>query len=119
MADAAAPSRDYRDTVFLPETHFPMRAGLPRLEPEILERWRKQGREAAALEELAAAPGEFRDDPAELLIREEQEAAFMKLLSRLPVAQRSVLLLQAASATAATVTAAAAAPRRRDRVAGK
>ena len=28
-----------------------------------------------------------------LLIREEQEAAFMKLLSRLPVAQRSVLVL--------------------------
>jgi isoleucyl-tRNA synthetase len=32
---------DYRDTVFLPETPFPMRAGLPRLEPEILERWRR------------------------------------------------------------------------------
>ena len=58
-----------------------------------IQRWRKQGREAAALEELAAAPGEFEDDPAELLIREEQEAAFMKLLSRLPVAQRSVLVL--------------------------
>jgi isoleucyl-tRNA synthetase len=43
MADDAAPSRDYRDTVFLPETPFPMRAGLPKLEPEILERWRKQG----------------------------------------------------------------------------
>jgi RNA polymerase sigma-70 factor (ECF subfamily) len=58
-----------------------------------IQRWRKQGREAAALEELAAVPGEFRDDPAELLIREEQEAAFMKLLSRLPAAQRSVLVL--------------------------
>ena len=31
--------RDYRETVFLPETPFPMRAGLPRLEPQILERW--------------------------------------------------------------------------------
>jgi isoleucyl-tRNA synthetase len=41
MADDASPQRDYRDTVFLPETQFPMRAGLPRLEPEILERWRK------------------------------------------------------------------------------
>ncbi len=58
-----------------------------------IQRWRKQGREATALEELAAAPGEFRDDPAELLIRAEQEAAFMRLLSRLPVAQRSVLVL--------------------------
>ena len=58
-----------------------------------IQRWRKQGREAAALEELAAAGGEFKDDPAELLIREEQEAAFMKLLRRLPVEQRSALVL--------------------------
>ena len=58
-----------------------------------IQRWREQGRETAALDELAAALGEFKDDPAELLIREEQEAAFMKLLSRLPVAQRSVLVL--------------------------
>ena len=41
MADDAKPSRD--PTVFLPETPFPMRAGLPRLEPEILERWRRIG----------------------------------------------------------------------------
>jgi isoleucyl-tRNA synthetase len=32
---------EYRDTVFLPQTPFPMRAGLPKLEPEILESWRK------------------------------------------------------------------------------
>ena len=58
-----------------------------------LQRWRKQGREAAALEEFAAAPVDSGDDPAELLIRAEQEAAVMKLLNQLPVAQRSVLLL--------------------------
>jgi isoleucyl-tRNA synthetase len=39
MADDAAPSRDYRETVFLPETPFPMRAGLPQKEPAILQRW--------------------------------------------------------------------------------
>ena len=40
MADDAAPaSRDYRETVFLPDTPFPMRAGLPVKEPEILARW--------------------------------------------------------------------------------
>ena len=42
MADDAAPNsatRDYRETVFLPETSFPMRAGLPQKEPAILERW--------------------------------------------------------------------------------
>ena len=30
---------DYRDTIFLPRTDFPMRAGLPKLEPQILKRW--------------------------------------------------------------------------------
>ena len=39
--DAELPSRDYRETVFLPETPFPMRAGLPQKEPEILARWAK------------------------------------------------------------------------------
>ena len=37
--DADMPSRDYRETVFLPETTFPMRGGLPQKEPEILARW--------------------------------------------------------------------------------
>ena len=32
---------DYKDTVFLPKTDFPMRAGLPKREPEILAWWRK------------------------------------------------------------------------------
>ena len=30
---------DYRSTVFLPRSDFPMRAGLPKREPEILARW--------------------------------------------------------------------------------
>ncbi len=34
---------DYRDTVFLPETEFPMRAGLPAREPDWLARWEKIG----------------------------------------------------------------------------
>src|SRR5581483_6042334 len=36
--DAEKPLRDYRETVFLPETPFPMRAGLPQAEPKVLER---------------------------------------------------------------------------------
>ena len=39
---AAATARDYRETVFLPETAFPMRAGLPQKEPEILAAWAEQ-----------------------------------------------------------------------------
>ncbi|UTW54854.1 isoleucine--tRNA ligase [Kordiimonas sp. SCSIO 12610] len=34
--------RDYRDTVFLPKTDFPMRAGLPKREPEFLKRWEEE-----------------------------------------------------------------------------
>ena len=33
----------YRDTVFLPETDFPMRAGLPQREPDWLARWERIG----------------------------------------------------------------------------
>jgi isoleucyl-tRNA synthetase len=44
--------RDYSQTLFLPQTEFPMRAGLPQKEPELLKRWQtldlyKRLREAA------------------------------------------------------------------------
>ena len=32
-------SLDYKSTLFLPRTDFPMKAGLPKREPEMLERW--------------------------------------------------------------------------------
>jgi len=35
--------RDYRSTVFLPKTEFPMKAGLPAKEPGILARWQGEG----------------------------------------------------------------------------
>jgi isoleucyl-tRNA synthetase len=35
--------KDYRDTVFLPKTEFPMKAGLAQKEPAILARWAKIG----------------------------------------------------------------------------
>ncbi|NIJ21729.1 isoleucyl-tRNA synthetase [Sphingomonas naasensis] len=43
MTDATDSQRDYRDTVFLPKTDFPMKAGLAQKEPAILERWAKIG----------------------------------------------------------------------------
>ena len=43
MADAPEPKRDWRDTVFLPKTNFPMKAGLAAKEPAILERWARIG----------------------------------------------------------------------------
>src|SRR5690349_7825734 len=36
-------SRDYRETLFLPKTAFPMKAGLPQKEPELLKRWQEMG----------------------------------------------------------------------------
>ncbi|MBC7906067.1 MAG: hypothetical protein H7Y60_04870, partial [Rhodospirillaceae bacterium] len=36
-------SVDYKTTVFLPKTDFPMKAGLPELEPRLLQRWAEIG----------------------------------------------------------------------------
>ena len=36
-------SVDYKSTVFLPKTDFPMRAGLPKREPQILADWESHG----------------------------------------------------------------------------
>ncbi len=44
MADAPETTKtDYRSTVFLPRTHFPMKAGLPQKEPVIAARWEDEG----------------------------------------------------------------------------
>ncbi len=40
MNEQPAKARDYSETLFLPKTDFPMRAGLPQKEPELLARWR-------------------------------------------------------------------------------
>src|SRR6266481_1299225 len=39
MTQPAANAADWRDSLFLPQTDFPMKAGLPELEPRILARW--------------------------------------------------------------------------------
>ncbi len=57
---------DYKDTLFLPKTDFPMRAGLPKREPGWLERWERIGiydrlREKAERE--ARAPFTLHDGP--------------------------------------------------------
>jgi len=48
MSDTESTGKvDFRQTLFLPKTEFPMRAGLPKKEPEILERWNDIGLYAA------------------------------------------------------------------------
>ncbi|MDB6452191.1 isoleucine--tRNA ligase [Falsirhodobacter sp. 20TX0035] len=66
MSDDTAP--DYRDTVFLPETDFPMRGGLPQREPEWLARWDTIGiydrlREKADLQKGGRTPFTLHDGP--------------------------------------------------------
>jgi isoleucyl-tRNA synthetase len=54
--DAEPPLRDYRETVFLPQTSFPMRAGLPTAEPKILERLGDLYPRLRAARQAAGAP---------------------------------------------------------------
>ncbi|HDR27666.1 isoleucine--tRNA ligase [Rhodovulum sp.] len=54
---------DYRDTVFLPETDFPMRAGLPEREPGWLERWARIGIYDRLRERKGRAPFILHDGP--------------------------------------------------------
>jgi isoleucyl-tRNA synthetase len=41
MTETKTEARDWSKTLYLPETGFPMRAGLPQMEPRMLERWAK------------------------------------------------------------------------------
>jgi isoleucyl-tRNA synthetase len=44
MTEKTSPeAKDFKDTVFLPKTDFPMKAGLPAKEPGILARWQEMG----------------------------------------------------------------------------
>ncbi|MES2666831.1 MAG: isoleucine--tRNA ligase [Pseudomonadota bacterium] len=54
---------DYRDTVFLPETDFPMRAGLPAREPDWLARWEKIGVYDRLREKAGRVPFTLHDGP--------------------------------------------------------
>ena len=56
-----------------------------------VQRWRK--RTEVLLDEVPETAEEFEDGPDDLLIRREQEEAFMNLIAQLPTPQRAVLLL--------------------------
>ncbi len=49
-------STDYSKTLFLPQTEFPMRAGLPQREPEILKTWDEIGLYTRLRENAAGRP---------------------------------------------------------------
>src|SRR3546814_13125445 len=64
MSDTAPSqeTRDFRDTVFLPKTDFPMKAGLPQKEPAILARWLES--------DLEGQIRESRKDRAQLILHD-------------------------------------------------
>ena len=59
-----AETPEYRDTLFLPKTDFPMRAGLPKREPEWLAHWDRIGLyEAQRAQAAGREPFELHDGP--------------------------------------------------------
>ncbi len=58
-----AETPDYKDTLNLPKTDFPMRAGLPKREPAWLERWEKIGVYDRLREKKGRTPFTLHDGP--------------------------------------------------------
>ncbi len=58
-----ADTPDYKETLTLPETDFPMRAGLPKREPAWLERWEKIGIYDRLREKEGRTPFTLHDGP--------------------------------------------------------
>ncbi|MCT8161002.1 isoleucine--tRNA ligase [Pseudoruegeria sp. SHC-113] len=58
-----ADTPDYKDTLNLPETEFPMRAGLPKREPEWLARWEEIGVYDRLREKEGRKPFTLHDGP--------------------------------------------------------
>jgi isoleucyl-tRNA synthetase len=58
-----AETPDYKDTLNLPQTDFPMRAGLPKREPEWLARWERLGVYDRLREKEGRAPFTLHDGP--------------------------------------------------------
>ncbi|MCU9837619.1 isoleucine--tRNA ligase [Ruegeria sp. WL0004] len=62
-ADTTAETPEYKDTLNLPKTDFPMRAGLPAREPQWLERWERIGVYDRLREKTGRAPFTLHDGP--------------------------------------------------------
>lgn len=58
-----ADTTDYKDTLFLPQTDFPMRAGLPKREPDWLARWERIGVYDRLREKEGRQPFTLHDGP--------------------------------------------------------
>jgi len=64
MTDTStSPAQDYRATVFLPATEFPMRGDLPAKEPQIIARWQRIGLWEKLRNKAASKPFMLHDGP--------------------------------------------------------
>jgi isoleucyl-tRNA synthetase len=90
--NSAAPPRDYKNTLFLPDTPFPMRAGLPKTEPEWLKRWDALDL-YSALRQAAAGRRKYvlHDGPPYANGHLHMGHAFNKILKDLVVRSRQVM----------------------------
>jgi isoleucyl-tRNA synthetase len=90
--DSGAPARDYKDTLFLPDTPFPMRAGLPKTEPEWLKRWEALDLYGALRKAAAGRPKYvLHDGPPYANGHLHMGHAFNKILKDLVVRSRQVM----------------------------
>ncbi len=58
-----------------------------------VQQWRRERRDQSLSDQLADIPTEQSEAPDDLLLDQEQEAEFMKLMEEIPLPQRSALLL--------------------------
>jgi len=63
MTQMCAQTPDYKETLNLPKTNFPMRAGLPQREPEWLARWERIGIYQKLREKKGRKPFTLHDGP--------------------------------------------------------
>ena len=83
---------DYKDSLFLPKTDFPMRAGLPKREPEYLKRWANMGMYKRLREEAKDRPlYVLHDGPPYANGHLHMGHAFNKILKDLIVRSRQML----------------------------
>ena len=87
---------DYNKTINLPKTEFPMRAGLPKREPEMLARWQEQKAEdqqrAAVLDDTMAFLSQARDELSMAYMGPIRES-FTGLMNRMAGENREKILV--------------------------
>ena len=87
--------KNYKDTLNLPQTSFPMKANLAQREPEMLKSWEAEGVYAAIRAKSAGAdklPAWFAERQAEIVRREQLEVS--KLVPPSPPPARSYFFFE-------------------------